>query len=181
MTEALRFVGENSKGDRQKDDFYATPSDATEALLKVESFDGSIWECCCGQGHIAKVLIKNGYSVEATDLIDRGYGVTGIDFLMEFRQRENIVTNPPYKNSIQFLEQAVKLSKKKFAAILPLRYLEGVERCEFFEKTPPIRVWVFKRRVAMLKDGHETQKGLIGFAWFVFESGHTGKTQIGWI
>ena len=76
----MKISGHNFRGDREKNDFYATPSQATEKLLQVEQFDGKIYEPCCGQGHISKVLIDNGYDVESTDLVDRGYGQSHIDF-----------------------------------------------------------------------------------------------------
>ena len=44
----LQIIGHNKRGDRQKDDFYATPAPSTEALLSVEQFEGDIWEPCCG-------------------------------------------------------------------------------------------------------------------------------------
>ena len=93
---ALAYVGHNSKGDRVKNDFYATPSNATEELLKRETFDGSIWECACGDGAISKLLIEKGYEVYSSDLIDRGYGETGIDFLKSNKKFDNIITNPPF-------------------------------------------------------------------------------------
>ena len=34
-------------------EFYPTPPEATRALLSVEHFHGSIWECACGDGAIA--------------------------------------------------------------------------------------------------------------------------------
>ena len=103
---AMLTHGFNKRGDRQKDDFYATPLEATEQLLQVEQFNGKIYEPCCGQGHISKIQIKNGYDVESTDLVDRDYGQSNIDFLMELKVRQNIVTNPPYGRLLmQFVEQ----------------------------------------------------------------------------
>jgi hypothetical protein len=60
--------------------------------IKLEN----VWECACGQGHLAKVLDKKGLLGKASDLIDRGYGEVGIDF---YNYRDtwsgDILTNPP--------------------------------------------------------------------------------------
>src|SRR5882757_893058 len=78
-------------------DFYPTPPEATRALLSVEQFGGSIWEPACGDGAISSVLTDAGHFVISTDLIDRGYGDGGVDFLSETAPRaKHIVTNPPY-------------------------------------------------------------------------------------
>ena len=78
-------------------EFYPTPPEATRALLSVEQFDGSIWEPACGDGAISKVLTEAGYQVVSTDLIDRGYGEGGHDFLKSTTPlAKNIITNPPY-------------------------------------------------------------------------------------
>lgn len=78
-------------------EFYPTPPEATRALLSVESFEGSIWEPACGDGAISKVLEAAGYQVISTDLIDRGYGAGGHNFLKSDRPlAKNIITNPPY-------------------------------------------------------------------------------------
>jgi hypothetical protein len=79
---------------REKDDYYIT---APEKLLSVEKFDGPVWEPCCGEGHISRVLLDAGYDVVSTDLVDRGYGEPRVDFLLEWRTlAPNIVTNPPF-------------------------------------------------------------------------------------
>jgi hypothetical protein len=44
-----------------------------------------IWEPCCGDGAMARVLEAHGHHVVATDLVDRGYGETGRGFLAETR------------------------------------------------------------------------------------------------
>lgn len=78
-------------------EFYPTPPEATRALLSAEGFEGSIWEPACGDGAISKVLEAAGYQVVSTDLIDRGYGAGGHDFLKSDKPlAKNIITNPPY-------------------------------------------------------------------------------------
>ena len=78
-------------------EFYPTPPEATRALLSVESFEGDIWEPACGDGAISKVLEAAGYQVVSTDLIDRGFGAGGHNFLKSSRPlAKNIITNPPY-------------------------------------------------------------------------------------
>ena len=78
---SARIVGCNLRGDREANDFYATSRSVIEALLKVEKFEGDIWEPCCGEGHISKVLLEQGYNVKSSDLIDRDYGTPHIEFL----------------------------------------------------------------------------------------------------
>jgi ParB-like chromosome segregation protein Spo0J len=80
---------------RQEDDFYRTPVEAVRALLAVEQFPTTIWEPACGDGAISRVLAEAGHTVISTDLIDRGFGNGGIDFLAETERRADcIVTNP---------------------------------------------------------------------------------------
>ena len=67
--------------ERQQEDYYATEPKALELLLEKEKFSPNIWECACGEGHLSKVLIKEGYNVFSSDLYDRGYGEAQIDFL----------------------------------------------------------------------------------------------------
>src|SRR5882672_437547 len=66
---------------RADHDFYPTPPEAVRALLSVEQFDGTIWEPACGDGAISRELQAHGHSVVATDLINRGHGQGGSDFL----------------------------------------------------------------------------------------------------
>lgn len=169
---------------REKDDFYPTPPEGTQALLRVETFSGAIWEPACGDGAISKVLSAAGYDVVSTDLVDRGHGVARIDFLMEQRSlAPNIVTNPPFKMVAPFIRQALALSSCKACMLLRLACLEGTERREIFDTSPLARVWVFSRRLSMKRGGFdgETAGGMLAFAWFVWEHGYTGKPTLGFI
>ena len=88
--------------ERQNEDYYATDPKAADLLLELETFSPNIWECACGEGHLSKVFEKAGHIVKSTDLMDRGFGETGIDFLSidNLEWNGDIITNPPYKKNI---------------------------------------------------------------------------------
>lgn len=180
----VRMIG-GDQGGRQKDDFYPTPRRGIESLLGAESFDGDIWEPACGDGAISKALEAHGYRVVSSDLVDRGYGESRIDFLMEHRSRApNIITNPPFKLAVPFVRKSLDLSTGKVAMLLKIAFLEGVERSKLFASTPLARVWVFSQRLAFVP-GNGARKldggGMMAFGWFVWEHGYTGKPTLGWL
>ena len=126
--------------ERETHDYYATEPKALELLLEVEKFSERVWECACGEGHLSKVLKAHGHKVLSTDLIDRGYGIGGIDFLQWSSPFDgDIITNPPYKYALEFVEKALSLipEGRKVAMFLKLQFLEGKARRAFFEKAPP--------------------------------------------
>jgi hypothetical protein len=101
--------------ERQDRDFYPTPAWVTEALVRYWGRRASgIWEPCCGDGSMARVLEAHGRHVVATDLVDRGYGEGGRDFMLETRLPDGvtaIVTNPPYGSLFEFIVHALTLTK----------------------------------------------------------------------
>ena len=177
----MQIVGHNHHGNREKNDFYATPAKTTMALLDVEVFSNNVWECCCGEGHISKVLKDNGHSVTSTDLVDRGYGIGRVDFLMETQRHDNIITNPPYKNALAFAKHAVDLAHEKVALLLKLSFLEGIERKAFFKKHPPATVYVFSQRQSLMKNGEPYVGGMMALAWFVWDKDRLKTTEVKWL
>lgn len=127
--------------ERADKDYYATEPAATEWLCKIEQFQSPILEPSCGEGHISKVLIENGYQVVSRDLVDRGYGEGGKDFLFMNTEQwhGDIITNPPYAFAQEFVEQALKMIEpgRKVAMFLKLTFLEGKSRAKMFRITPP--------------------------------------------
>lgn len=177
---------------RQKDDFYPTPKRAVDALIKAESFTGDIWEPACGDGAISKPLEAAGYRVVSSDLVDRGYGETGHDFLMEWQPRApNIVTNPPFKLAVPFVRKSLELSTGKVAMLLKIAFLEGQERAGLFAESPLARVLIFSRRLAFVQGAREREAadqgktfdggGMMAFAWFVWDHQHKGAPALGWL
>jgi len=169
---------------RPSDDFYPTPRAATEAILDRETFAGGVWECACGDGAISKVLEDYGYYVVSTDLYDRRYGISNIDFLKTKRLKApNIMTNPPFKLADDFVRHAIHdLKCQKLILLAKLAFLEGQRRTEMLERTPLSHVYVFRKRLTMTRRGEKQRNsGMIAFAWFVWEEYYTGKPRISWI
>lgn len=180
-------VGMHSHADREHD-FYATPPEAVEALLTVERKwlpnCRVIWEPACGDGAIAKVLERRGYEVTATDLVDRGYGIGGINFLTldETLVDSAIITNPPFKLAREFVDVALQQAPY-VAMLLRLAFLEGSARKPWFASTPLARVHVASRRLPMMhRHGWTGPKAgsAVCHAWFVWDKRHEGRPQIQW-
>ena len=161
--------------DAAENDYYATPPRAMELLLKEESFSKDIWEPACGEGHLSKVLEANGYNVYSTDLIDRGYGIGGKDFLKEKGMfAGDIITNPPYKYAKEFVEKALEtvMPGNKVAMFLKLTFLEGKTRRALFKNNPPQAVYVSSGRLECGKNGTFKGRSAVAYAWFVWRRGY---------
>lgn len=188
--------------DREDLDFYQTPSYATKTL--VDYFDVKsklIWEPMAGNGMIAKELSTKGYSVYATDIIERkfklndivdyfnvhSFGVTNDDFA--------VVTNPPYKYANEFLKHTLEDIKPKTCCVfLPVRYLEGKTRYnEIYSKYKPCKVLMYVQRLGCftdkdVEDGKVSERGVgsaVAYMWLCFDrdnwSNQETKTELEWI
>jgi hypothetical protein len=78
----------------------------------VESFHGVLWECACGEADISRILESARFEAITTDLVDRGFGRGGNDFLtFHATYADHIVTNPPYSPppglAARFVERAL--------------------------------------------------------------------------
>lgn len=169
-----------------RDDFYATRPEAVRALLAVEQFNGTIWECCCGDGAIVNVLRGVGHKVYATDLVERGCpdSQSRIDFLMEPLPAfpiGAILTNPPYALADKFVSHALRLGIPKVAMLLRLAFLESERRSEILDNGNLARVYVFKNRLPFMhRDGWTGKKSSssIAFAWFVWSRYYSGLAEL---
>ena len=181
----------HSDSEREVNDYYATPPSAVEMLLELENFSKSIMEPACGQGHIAEVLKSHGYTVCATDLINRGYGVGGVDFFNINEPTDmDIITNPPYSMAKEFVEHAMEIitDGHKVAMFLKLTFLEGQGRRELFRKYPPKIVYVSTSRIGCAKngefkknkDGNLKADSAVAYCWYVWQKGFNGDPTLKW-
>lgn len=174
----------HSNSIRAEHDYYATDPRAVEMLLDMEQFSHNIWECACGEGHISNVLISHGYDVYSTDLIYRGFGTGGIDFLKCTKSvNMDIVTNPPYKFAKQFVEHAIEAVTPghKIAMFLKLTFLETNGRRELFQKYPPSRVYVSSSRLSCGRNGiFNPNDNAVSYCWYIWENGFQGIPELHW-
>lgn len=190
-----QLAGGNSTTDREENDFYATNPETLKLFLnefhKDNKLEGDILEPCCGQGHISKT-IKDIYpknDVYSTDLIDRGYGIGGINFLThDYNKRfGTVITNPPFSLAKEFIEKGLEISDKYVIMLCKVQLLEGVKRQEMFEKTPLKYVYVHTKRQATWKEGKPKDPSgknwatTMCLAWFVWDKEYIGEPIIRWI
>ena len=198
MNKALsggQLAGSNSTRERVEHDFYATDPQTVKLFLnefhKDNQLEGDILECTCGQGHIAKVLeeMYPNNNVEGVDLIDRGYGQGGIDFITHKFDRKfgTVITNPPFSLAKEFIEKGLDVSNKYVIMLCKIQLLEGIKRKEMFLNTPLKYVYVHSTRQNPWRNGETTDSNgkkwstTMCLAWFVWDKEYEGEPVIRWI
>lgn len=154
-------------------DFYATDPSALDALLAepvvgpiIKSSD-AVWECACGNGSLSEALIKHGIKTYSSDIADRGYGRTSVDFLacdaLPDPEITAILTNPPYRYATEFILHSLALLPDggTCAMLLKTQFLEGQERYRrIYANTPPqVRVPVRAPRTVRPQRGFRLVQG----------------------
>lgn len=191
-----QLAGGNSASKREENDFYATNPETLKMFLyefwKDNAFEGNeILEPACGQGHISKTLeeLLPDFNITSTDLIDRGYGVSGVDFLTyDYKKMFDVViTNPPFSLAKEFIEKGLKISNKHVIMLCKIQLLEGTKRKEMFLNTPLKYVYVHTARQATWKEGKPLDPNgkkwatTMCLAWFVWDKDYKGEPIIRWI
>lgn len=174
---------------REVNNFYATHPSTTRDILKVETFGKEILEPFCGSGTMSEVIKQSGRIVKAYDIIDRGYGEVGDFFEVDFEKNKyDIITNPPYYEALpKLIKRCIDIAKNKVAIIMPLRYLSGKTRfSDLYEQFPPSRVYVYQERIGVAKNAdfdryNDAGANLEIYAWFIWQKGFKGKTELKWL
>ena len=177
--------------EREENDYYATDPIAIDVLLKDECavLNHDIWECACGAGDLSKRLEEYGYNVKSTDLIDRGYGQGGIDFLKcQDKWHGDILTNPPYKYAQEFVEHGLELIEDGNSVwmFLKLQFLEGQKRRQLFDTGQLKYIFVSTKRILCAKNGEfdymrEHGGSAVAYAWYQFVKGYKDNAVVRWI
>lgn len=172
------ILANKSADDRPSTDFYPTPPEATVALMNFLNLpkDQVIWEPACGEGHMSKTVESLGYQVISTELNQTSYGENGVDFLeCEPRECSWIITNPPFKISIDFIKRCIELGKP-FALLLKSQYWHAKNKTELFNHYKPKYVLPLNWR----PDFHFGSKGgspTMECIWVVWDSNPSLKTE----
>lgn len=158
-------------------DFYQTPTSITKRLLQAYKIplDWQILEPAAGQGAIANVLSKAGYSVTCYDKY-----FMNIDFFEQSTKFDCVITNPPFSQASDFVSYAMKVAEVAIF-LLPLDFLHSKTRLEKLYTSEDFHcsdVFILVRRPLMTQELQDTYKtGSVTFAWFVFKHG-PGTTSL---
>jgi hypothetical protein len=189
---ALEFRPIHISGyDRQVHDFYPTPDWVTAALLKQVTLRDAVWEPCCGDGAMARVLERAGHKVVATDLVDRGFGRGGLDFFACTAFPAGcraMVTNPPYGdggeivrannasvNFQRFVRHALDLTERaggQLALLVRFQWMAGRRAATLISSGPLSRVVVLTKRIRWFDMGEQTNAGQHHHAWLFWDCSH---------
>lgn len=173
---------------RTDHDFYATPAWVTAALLKHVTLRGPVWEPCCGDGAMARVIEADGHAVHATDLSDFGFGQAGLDFFSceQFPEGcQAMVTNPPYgdggvnqratnvsKSMLRFVQHAIQLTEQtngQLALLVRFQWMAGKRASELITSGPLDTVVALTKRITWFDRGKETNQGQHHHAWLFWD------------
>lgn len=150
-----------AKHPRVEHDFYSTGDGAISRLEYVYPLPHSVWEPACGDGALVRQLEAEGHEVYSTDLVDRGFGTSGVDFLSQDTLPpgvEAIVTNPPYNVGVDFVLRALQLMEGRkgvVAMFLKTQFLESQTRYDsIFRHTPPPLRFSVRKTHKMLSKRH---------------------------
>lgn len=189
---ALEFRPIHISGyDRRAHDFYPTPDWVTRALLKHVTLRGAVWEPCCGDGAMARVLERGGHKVVASDLVDRGFGRGGVDFFActAFPAGcQAMVTNPPYgdggemvraskapANFLRFVRHALDLTERangQLALLVRFQWMAGKRAAALISSGPFSRVVVLTKRIRWFEMDEHTTNGQHHHAWLFWDCSH---------
>ena len=185
----------HSKENREEHDFYATDPKAIDRLLTKVILPKHVWEPACGMGHLSNRLRALGYDVYASDIVDRGANDTTGDFFeitppTEFGNDFCILTNPPFRYAVDFVNRAFNLLPEGCLLCLFLKttWLESRHRWEkIFKEQRPQMVLQLIDRILCAKNGEfersrkELGAGAQAYAWYIWEKGKYDSTMIDWI
>ena len=137
------------------------------------------------RGSFIKSNANKGITVYSSDLISRGFGNV-YDFLSIDNKewKGHIITNPPYKYAKEFIEKSLSIIPDGclVAMFLPIRYTEGKARKKLFQAHPPKTVYISSSRLKCAINGNfDAMKGsATSYAWFVWQKGFNGTTELKW-
>jgi hypothetical protein len=173
---------------REEHDFYPTPDWVTDCLLRHVTFRGPVWEPCCGNGAIARVIAAHGHEVIATDLENHGFGQPGIDFYAcrEFPAGcRSMLTNPPYGDGSakrtgpsasrflrRFVRHALGLTTRadgQLALLVRFQWIAGKRAADLISSGPLDTVLVLTERIRWFDRGEDTNSAQHHHCWLFFD------------
>jgi len=178
---------------RREHDYYPTPAPFAEAGLSLLP-DGfaprSILDPGAGAGvwgNVARARWPKAM-ITGVELRDEPHpeaynGWVNMDFRLWMEAGityDLVMGNPPYKYAEEFVrESLVRLTHRGWLVfMLRLAFLESRKRLRLWADSPPVTVAVCANRPSFTGD---RKTNATAFAFFVWQQGYTGDTQLQWV
>lgn len=164
-------------GTRREGDFYPTPLECTNTLLANEAehirrHGMTVSEPACGDGALARVLEKWGFVVDASDLHDRGYGRSGVDFTRT-APGPVVVTNPPFDCADALIAMGEMFDVRYMALLLKATFWNAKKRKAQFDRWKPAALYPLTWRVDFTGQGRPT----MDVQWVVWDANRYGAAK----
>ena len=162
-------------------DILSSRNGAAVACSKSKSFEGTIWDPCCGWGCIVQAANDIGRWTYGSDIVDRGAAekVKGglVWFQNDFLRAPSanshaavvikgitrfpfsIVANPPFNRLQEFVARALGLGAGKIAFIWRLQRLAAAR---WLRDVPLARIYLMTPRPSMPPGSHIEAGGFVG-------------------
>lgn len=192
--------------ERDKTDYYATPTEEVKNILKeleINFNNTKILEPCAGGGHmlrgIREYCQENSQSatIFATDfhshpgddsiLVGADYDFLsdnyGGEILDDLKNIDWVIMNPPFATIVPFALRSLEIANKGVIMFARLQFLESKSRYEtIFSENPPTEVYVYVDRIQCWKDGIKPEgSSAQAYAWFIWDKSKSQNTEIHWI
>lgn len=173
-------------------DDFPTPPWATRALCEwlrdgpmSEPLDmWTVREPAANRGYMVRPLREYFSAVEASDVHDYGVGFAVNDYLFGADPElvDWTITNPPFRLARQFIERALRTSRKGVAIIVRSAFLEGGARfAGLFQPSPPAYVLQHVERVPMVRGRFDPSASTAtAYCWLIWLP-NTTDTRMRWL
>lgn len=171
---------------RSEDDFDATPPEPIQTLIhhegeRLRQFP-AIWDPSAGDGGLVRELEAAGFTVIASDMVDRGAGYEVRNFY-DFQEAPSKATvqNPPFgevnwgNGKARWLIHTLDTLDLEYAAfLLPWQFPGAGGLGPLWARRPPSRVYLMRWRIDFT--GMGAQPAL--HAWYVWDRTWEGETVL---
>ena len=171
-----------SRNENDHNDYFPTYHSLIKVYLDTVIFPKKdlFMEPAAGAGDITKILNEYGYkNIIQSDIFPRNKEIIKLDFIKGIfnKKVDHVITNPPFKLSIEFMKKSSEVCKKTISFLWPIDYLSGKDRYnkiykeginDFYLDT----IHIFSRKPLFDKKYSASGKmpsGAKSFAWFLFK------------
>lgn len=148
-----------------------------EIVRRLDPGAASVWEPCCGLGHMASALRESFPMVSASDVHDWGWG--GQDAVCDFLSPDAedlgvevdwVITNPPFTQAAEMVRLGLQRARRGVAVLQRLQWLGSGRRHDLFFGAEPLSLAAtfFERPAHHLGRWEPNGSTATDYAWFVW-------------